>query len=115
MECHKKRRQTAQQRWTEKNPGYFKGRSDVVREWRSRHPDYQRTWRAQRREIQDEIPCKSSMITIHLAIVDEDLKVEIQDKIRQQKALGVGFLVAGRAREIQDEIAPQTMMAHTPP
>jgi hypothetical protein len=115
MECRKKRKHSAQARWLQKNPGYFKGRSEVVREWRSRHPDGQRLWRTKRRELQDEIPRKSSIITIHLAVMDQGLKVELQDEIRRQRALGMGFLIAGRARELQDEMAPQTSMAHTPP
>lgn len=97
-ECRKKRKQAAQLRWTQNNPDYFKGRCDVVREWRSRHPDGQRKWRAKQREMQNQVPCNASIVTMRLAIMDPGLKNELQDEIRRQKAQGTGFLVAGRTR-----------------
>ena len=37
----------------EKNPDYFKNRSEYIREWRDKNPDYQRQWRSKHREKQD--------------------------------------------------------------
>lgn len=105
--CRRRRKQRSQCDWSAKNPGYFHGRYEATRAWRLNNPEYQKARRRRRRlEIQDEIPMNSSIITLHLAVTDGCLKVEIQDEIRRQKALGRGFLVAGRPREIQDEIAP---------
>ena len=107
--CRKLRKQKAQRTWLAGNPDYFKGRSLETKAWRLNNPDYQRTWRQRRRrEIQDKMSCNSSIITMHLAIMDASLKVEIQDEIRRQNALGRGFVVAGRLREMQDKIDPQT-------
>lgn len=114
--CRRRRKQAAQHDWVRRNPDYFRGRSAETRAWRLKNPGYQKAWRARRRlEIQDEMPGNSSIITMHLAITDKDLRVEIQDEIRRQKVMGYGFLVVGRPREIQDEIALQTPLEHRPP
>ena len=113
-ECRKKRKQATQQLWARNNPDYFKGRSEVVREWRAKNPDYQRLWRVRRREIQDAMPMKSRIISVDLAVMDKRLQTEIQDTIRRLKACGRGFLVLGRAREIQDEIASSLPMNTMP-
>ena len=114
-ECRRLRRRKAQREWVAKNPGYYCGRSAETTAWRLANPGYQAARRRRLVELQDEIPCNSSIITIHLAITDKTLKVELQDEIRRQKSLGHGFIVAGRGRELQDEIAQQTLSAHIPP
>lgn len=94
-ECQKKRKKESQRRWLETNPGYFRGRYPNTKEWRSRHPEYQRQWRAKRREIQDEIPPEKPIKTLRLVVPDKWLKGEIQDEIRFVRQCGCGFFVAG--------------------
>jgi len=93
--CRAKRKKESQRRWLESNHGYFAGRYDSVKQWRKEHPDYQRLWRAKRREIQDEIPPSKPIRTIRLVIPAEWFKGEIQDEIRLKKQCGCGFFVAG--------------------
>ena len=93
--CRAKRREESQKRWTESNPGYFKGRYDYVKQWRKGKPDYQRLWRAKRREIQDEIAPSKPIRTIRLVIPAQWFKGEIQDEILLKRQCGCGFFVAG--------------------
>ncbi len=94
--CQKKRKKDSQKKWVEANPGYFRGRYSNTKEWRKRNPDYQRQWRAKRREIQDEIPSKKPIKTLRLVVPDKWLKGEIQDEIRLVRQCGCGFFVAGK-------------------
>lgn len=97
--CRRRRKKEAQRRWVEANPGYFKGRYGYVKEWRGRHPGYQRLWRARRRakrrEIQDEISSSKPIVVIRLAIPAKLLKGEIQDEIRLVRQCGCGYFVTG--------------------
>jgi len=93
--CQRKRKKESQSRWLESNPGYFAGRYDCVKQWRKEHPDYQRQWRAKKREIQDEISPSKPIRTIRLVIPAEWFKGEIQDEIRLKRQCGCGFFVAG--------------------
>jgi len=99
-DCQARRKKDAQQRWLQSNPGYFRGRYDTVKQWRKEHPDYQRRWRAKRREIKDEIPPSKPIRTIRLVIPAVWFKGEIQDEIRLKRQCGCGFFVAGG--EMQD-------------
>lgn len=98
-ECRAKRKKEAQKKWLESNPGYFNGRYENTKQWRKVHPEYQRQWRAKRREkrdeIQDAISSAHPVITIRLAIPANLLKGEIQDEIRLVRQCGCGFFVAG--------------------
>jgi hypothetical protein len=93
--CQAKRKKASQGRWLESNSGYLAGRYDFVKQWRKEHPDYQRQWRAKRREIQDEIHPTKPIRTIRLVIPAEWFKGEIQDEIRLKRQCGCGFFVAG--------------------
>lgn len=98
--CQKKRKKLSQKSWVEKNQDYFKGRYGNTKQWRKNNPDYQKLRRAKNRkirsEIQDEIPSKSSLKTIHLVMPDDFFKDKIQDEIRLVRQCGRRFFVAGK-------------------
>jgi hypothetical protein len=106
--CKAARKKASQKQWTKKNPGYFKGRYQQTKEWREHHPGYQKARRRRLvHEIQDTLPYNSSIITIHLAVTDKRLNLEIQDALRREKACGRGIVVCGVRREIQDTLASE--------
>lgn len=94
-ECRAKRKKESREKWLEANPGYFNGRYEYVKQWRKKNPDYQRQWRAKRREIQDGITPAEPVKTMVLVIPAELLKNEIQDEIRLVRQCGCGLYVAG--------------------
>jgi hypothetical protein len=106
QECRAKRRRESQSRWVEANPGYFAGRYENTRQWRRRHPDYQRRRRAAKRsEIQDEIRPGTPVRTVRIVLPGNWRKDEIQGEIILARRCGCGFYVGGWGREIQDEFA----------
>lgn len=108
--CQKQRKKINQVDWIARNPDYFKGRYLYIKEWRVQKPSYQKEQRAKkRREIQDSCKGNSSIISVRLLITDPKLKVEIQDAIRAQKAIGRGFLIYGyptRDTSLDSQAAP---------
>lgn len=97
--CQARCKKESRRRWLEANPGYFSGRYWYIKQWRKEHPDYQRRWRAKRREIQDKISSSKPILIIRLAIPAKLLKGEIQDEIRLVRQCGCGFFVAGRGMQ----------------
>lgn len=55
-ECRKGRKQLAQSQWCERNPGYFRGRYEYVKQWRQRRKEA--ALGAQKDMIQDAIAPK---------------------------------------------------------
>ena len=98
-QCRAKRKQDSQRKWVQTNPGYFKDRYENTKQWRKSHPDYQRRWRARRREIQDKIPLQSPIKTLRLVIPVKYFKGEIQDEIRLVRQCGCGFFVVGEGMQ----------------
>ena len=100
--CRAKRKRESHKRWVEANPDYFKGRYVNVKEWRKKHPDYQRLWRKKVREIQDKIPPAEPVKTMVLVIPAKMLRNEIQDEIRLVRQCGCGSYVAGGVEALRD-------------
>jgi hypothetical protein len=71
--CRKKRTQQAQQGWSRKNPGYFRGRYGYVKEWRR-----------SRKTIQDECRCRRPDVEYVLRI-PASMSGRIQDEILLQR------------------------------
>ncbi len=93
--CRKMRKKESQRKWLEANPDYFQGRYEDTKRWRHNHPEYQRQWRARRREIQDEICLKTPVKILRLVVPQKWFKGEIQDEIRLLRQCGCGFFVTG--------------------
>ena len=102
--CQKKRRQASQKQWVSHNRDYFRNRYADLKAWRKKHADYQRVWRAKRREIQDEIRAKSPLKSIHLLVPAKVFAGEIQDEIRLIRQCYCGLWLPGAEREIQDKM-----------
>jgi len=80
--CRKKRKQQAQQKWSEKNPEYFKGRYWYVKEWR------------RKKMIQDEIPPRKPFVEYVLRIPEAKSGL-IQDEIILRKLDSCTFAAYG--------------------
>jgi len=81
LECRKARKKAAQEAWTEKNPGYFRGRYPYVKAWRQK-----------RRMIQDKIPRRNPYVELIIRIPAKK-KDMIQDEITL-KRVGVRTFAA---------------------
>jgi len=50
VQCQRLRKKENNKTFSSKNLGYWRGRYEVVKEWRQKHPDYQRYWRKKRQQ-----------------------------------------------------------------
>jgi hypothetical protein len=89
--CRRNRKQEAQRRWIEGNPGYFSGRYDYVKEWRRRR-------RANNgvtgKMIQDERAASKPMQRYVLLIPETSARM-IQDEIILRRLDGSTFAAYG--------------------
>jgi len=84
--CRKARKLLAQHRWTERNPGYFRGRYPYVKKWREGRP---------RPMIQDEIPQKKPVFKMIFLIPGGLPRRMIQDEILFQRIESNIFTATG--------------------
>ena len=89
--CRKIRKGESNKRFRGKNPGYWRGRYDMVKAWRKEHPDYQREWRQRRKEQRMTLSAgeiQAEMFSKALDAVQENVLVlrEIQAEMPFQLA-----------------------------
>ena len=133
-ECQRRRKAISQREWCRKNPHYFEGRYDYLRQWRKNNPNYQKEWRkcsaiknklgdcpavAGKDEIQDLEPVGSVVKPVILlkkpvlfSVPVDEIQDEIQDaekKFNLNCTLIIrGYRISrasGSGHEIQDHLA----------
>ena len=87
--CRKARRQHSQSVWSEKNPGYFRGRYPYVKQWRKARGEPPRPM------IQDEITVKKPVTRMTLLIPGGLRPGVIQDEIMLKRLTGHTYLARG--------------------
>jgi hypothetical protein len=87
--CRKARKLLAQHRWTERNPGYFRGRYPYVKEWREARKN------APRPMIQDKIPLLKPLFKMTLLIPGGIGRELIQDEILLERIDRTTFIATG--------------------
>ena len=63
-QCQKQRKKDNNRAFRRNNPGYWRGRYEVVKEWRQKNPGYQRNWRLKKK--QERIQMKPGEIQAEL-------------------------------------------------
>lgn len=86
--CRKARKLLAQHLWSERNPGYFRGRYPYVKQWRAAH-------NASRPMIQDEIPLLRPLFKMTLLIPGGLRRAMIQDEILLERIDRTTFMATG--------------------
>lgn len=87
--CQKARKILAQHRWTERNPGYFRGRYPYVKQWRAQRKA------AARPMIQDEIITKRPLYRMIFLIPGGLRQGMIQDEILLERIDRSTFMATG--------------------
>ena len=87
--CRKARKLLAQQRWTERNAGYFRGRYAYVKQWRAKRKALVRPM------IQDEIRPKKPLFKMIFLIPGGLRREMIQDEILFQRIENNIFTATG--------------------
>ncbi len=93
VECKGKRKQSSQKSWVQKNPGYFYGRYDYVKEWRTKRRQADDIEIA-KNVIQDKIPHANPIQQLTL-LIPERLTGVIQDEIRLRRVGNSTFAAYG--------------------
>jgi hypothetical protein len=91
--CRKARKQLAQSQWCERNPGYFHGRYEYVKQWRRKRKESARV--SGEMMIQDEIPAKKSLFKMIFLIPGGLKRRMIQDEIVFKRLDRITFLATG--------------------
>ena len=84
-ECKKARKHLAQKKWSEKNPGYFRGRSPYVKAWREKKKGL----------IQDKIPREERPQKL-VFVIPASMMPMLQDKIVMKRSGKRTFMADGR-------------------
>jgi hypothetical protein len=92
-QCQKQRKKDNNRTFSRDNPEYWRGRYDVIKEWRRKNPGYQREWRLKKK--QERIRMKPG-----------ELQAELFSKALDSVEKNVILL-----REIQAEILVQILDA----
>jgi hypothetical protein len=87
--CRKARKCLAQHNWTERNPGYFRGRYPYVKQWRAGRKSPPRPM------IQDEMTSKKPLYRMIFIIPGGLRRGMIQDEILLQRVDRTTFLATG--------------------
>lgn len=95
--CQRARKQLAQSNWMRRNPDYFRGRYDYVKQWRQRRKES--ALPAQKQMIQDEIapfaPLKKPIYKLIFLIPGGLGRGMIQDEILLQRLDRKTFMATG--------------------
>lgn len=81
--CQRLRKRENNRRFSRENPGYWRGRYGYVKQWRQKHPDYQRRWREAKKrerslgEIQAERLRKAIEFTERVHLFLREIQAEI--------------------------------------
>lgn len=95
--CQKKRKRAQEKRWKSENPDYFQDLyTEYVKPWRTRHPEYQKRRRDQkRREIKTQFQPESPVKSVRLHLRGLEGFGEIKTQFVRVRQVGQAFWVDG--------------------
>ena len=80
-ECQRASKQLSQSNWVKKNPNYFKGRYEYVKEWRAKRKEAQKEQDKRENMIQDKIPSSKPLYKLVFLMPGGVAVDMIQDEI----------------------------------
>jgi hypothetical protein len=80
-ECQRARKQLAQSNWVKKNPNYFKGRYEYIKEWRAKKKNEQKQQDKRENVIQDEISASKPLYKLIFLVPGGIAENMIQDVV----------------------------------
>lgn len=97
-ECKHKTKLEAQHSWSKRNPDYFTGRYEYLKQWRQKNPKYQMAWRKGRRagEIQEKKDGSNRVLELRFILPAEKIKCEIQEKMIFERQSGGVYRLTGQ-------------------